>query len=78
MGNTHLHRSNSFTCTTSFIASDLSVTTALANASAAMRPCNGGVHVTDRTAGGRVFAAIENSSVEIDLSASRSTRPGST
>ncbi|MGW2050639.1 hypothetical protein ACWCPF_36505 [Streptomyces sp. NPDC001858] len=54
------------------------MTTALANASAAMRPCNGGVHVTDRTAGGRVFAAIENSSVEIDLSASRSTRPGST
>ncbi|MEU3612872.1 hypothetical protein ABZ725_11255 [Streptomyces sp. NPDC006872] len=36
-------------------------------APAAMQACNGRVHVTDRTVGGRVFAAIENSSVEIDL-----------
>ncbi|MBT2415513.1 hypothetical protein J7I94_34120 [Streptomyces sp. ISL-12] len=33
----------------------------------AMQACGGRVHVTDRTVGGRVFAAIEDSSVEIDL-----------
>lgn len=36
-------------------------------APSAMQACAGPVHVTDRTVGGRVFAAIANSSVEIDL-----------
>ncbi|MGW0863383.1 MULTISPECIES: hypothetical protein [Streptomyces] len=36
-------------------------------APAAMQACGGRVHVTDRTVGGRVFAAVADSSVEIDL-----------
>ncbi|MEV0170339.1 hypothetical protein AB0I00_04295 [Streptomyces sp. NPDC050803] len=36
-------------------------------APAAMQACSGRVHVTDRTVGGRVFAAVAESSVEIDL-----------
>ncbi|MEU6371674.1 hypothetical protein [Streptomyces sp. NPDC046909] len=36
-------------------------------APAAMQACAGRVHVTDRTVGGRVFAALADSSVEIDL-----------
>ena len=36
-------------------------------APAAMQACGGRVHVTDRTVGGRVFAAIAQSTVEIDL-----------
>ncbi|AXG81989.1 hypothetical protein [Streptomyces paludis] len=36
-------------------------------APAAMQACGGRVHVTDRTIGGRVFAAVAESSVEIDL-----------
>ncbi|MFE5917188.1 hypothetical protein [Streptomyces sp. NPDC056468] len=36
-------------------------------APSAMQACNGRVHVTERTVGGRVFAAIAQSSVEIDL-----------
>lgn len=38
---------------------------------AAMQACGGRVHVTDRTVGGRVFAAIAESSVEIDLAGVR-------
>ncbi|MDO0917347.1 hypothetical protein QQM39_43085 [Streptomyces sp. DT2A-34] len=41
-------------------------------APAAMQACGGRVHVTDRTVGGRVFAAIAQSSVEIDLTGVRS------
>ncbi|MET9968670.1 hypothetical protein ABZZ80_22770 [Streptomyces sp. NPDC006356] len=37
----------------------------------AMQACAGRVHVTDRTVGGRVFAAVAESSVEIDLAAVR-------
>lgn len=37
-------------------------------APSAMQACAGRVHVTDRTIGGRVFAAVAESSVEIDLS----------
>lgn len=37
----------------------------------ALQACGGPVHVTDRTVGGRVFAAIADSSVEIDLAAVR-------
>ncbi|NEB00538.1 hypothetical protein [Streptomyces sp. SID13726] len=33
----------------------------------ALQACGGPVHVTDRTVGGRVFAALAESSVEIDL-----------
>ncbi|MGW3290602.1 hypothetical protein ACWDR3_38810 [Streptomyces sp. NPDC001002] len=40
-------------------------------APAAMQACGGRVHVTDRTVGGRVFAALAESSVEIDLAAVR-------
>ncbi|WP_030605991.1 hypothetical protein [Streptomyces fulvoviolaceus] len=40
-------------------------------APAAMQACGGPVHVTDRTVGGRVFAAIAESSVEIDLAGVR-------
>ncbi|MFG2553918.1 hypothetical protein ACGFWF_28745 [Streptomyces sp. NPDC048581] len=40
-------------------------------APAAMQACVGRVHVTDRTVGGRVFAAIAESSVEIDLAGVR-------
>jgi putative hemin transport protein len=40
-------------------------------APAAMQVCGGRVHVTDRTVGGRVFAAFADSSVEIDLAAVR-------
>ncbi|MFF5007097.1 hypothetical protein ACFY3G_30235 [Streptomyces phaeochromogenes] len=40
-------------------------------APAAMQACGGRVHVTDRTVGGRVFAAIAESSVEIDLAGVR-------
>ena len=40
-------------------------------APAAMQACGGRVHVTDRTVGGRVFAAIAESSVEIDLASVR-------
>jgi len=40
-------------------------------APAAMQACAGRVHVTDRTVGGRVFAALAESSVEIDLAAVR-------
>jgi len=36
-------------------------------APAAMQACGGRVHVTDRTVGGRVFAAVAESSAEIDL-----------
>lgn len=36
-------------------------------APAAMQACGGRVHVTDRTVGGRMFATIAESSVEIDL-----------
>ncbi|MFJ3669556.1 hypothetical protein ACIPSE_24185 [Streptomyces sp. NPDC090106] len=36
-------------------------------APSAMQACAGRVHVTDRTVGGRLFAAIDHSSVEIDL-----------
>ncbi|NNN34491.1 hypothetical protein HLK59_29855 [Streptomyces sp. S3(2020)] len=39
-----------------------------------MQACGGRVHVTDRTAGGRVFAAIAESSVEIDLAGVRACR----
>lgn len=35
----------------------------------AMQACGGRVHVTDRTVGGRVFAAVDDGSVEIDLAA---------
>lgn len=38
---------------------------------AAMQACAGRVHVTERTVGGRVFAALAESSVEIDLAAVR-------
>ncbi|MFI6626037.1 hypothetical protein [Streptomyces sp. NPDC050528] len=41
-------------------------------APAAMQACAGRVHVTDRTVGGRVFAALAESSVEFDLAAVRS------
>ncbi|WP_427921508.1 hypothetical protein [Streptomyces sp. cg40] len=34
-----------------------------------MQACAGRVHVTDRTVGGRVFAAVADSSVELDLTA---------
>ncbi|MGW0649656.1 hypothetical protein ACWD4T_12690 [Streptomyces umbrinus] len=40
-------------------------------APAAMQACGGRVHVTDRTVGGRVFAAVAESSVEIDLAGVR-------
>lgn len=40
-------------------------------APAAMQACAGPVHVTDRTVGGRVFAALAESSVEIDLAGVR-------
>ena len=40
-------------------------------APAAMQACGGRVHVTDRTVGGRVFAAVADSSVEIDLAGVR-------
>lgn len=40
-------------------------------APAAMQACAGRVHVTDRTVGGRVFAALAESSVEIDLAGVR-------
>ncbi|MDQ1027987.1 putative heme degradation protein [Streptomyces umbrinus] len=40
-------------------------------APAAMQACGGRVHVTDRTVGGRVFAALAESSVEIDLAGVR-------
>ncbi|PSM41883.1 hypothetical protein C6Y14_19390 [Streptomyces dioscori] len=40
----------------------------------AMQACGGRVHVTDRTVGGRVFAAIADSSVEIDLAGVRACR----
>ncbi|WP_043667078.1 hypothetical protein [Streptomyces xylophagus] len=40
-------------------------------APAVMQACGGRVHVTDRTVGGRVFAAVAESSVEIDLAAVR-------
>lgn len=40
-------------------------------APAAIQACGGRVHVTDRTVGGRVFAAIAESSVEIDLASVR-------
>lgn len=40
-------------------------------APAAMQACGGRVNVTDRTVGGRVFAAIGESSVGIDLAAVR-------
>ena len=43
-------------------------------APAAMQACAGRVHVTDRTVGGRVFAALAESSVEIDLTAVRACR----
>ncbi|MES5818454.1 hypothetical protein [Streptomyces sp. RG80] len=43
-------------------------------APSAMQACAGRVHVTDRTADGRVFAAIDQSSVEIDLAAVRACR----
>ncbi|MDV9172844.1 hypothetical protein R6V09_22355 [Streptomyces sp. W16] len=38
-------------------------------APSAMQACAGRVHVTDRTVGGRVFAAVADSSVELDLTA---------
>ncbi|KPI06670.1 hypothetical protein OK074_4109 [Actinobacteria bacterium OK074] len=41
-------------------------------APSAMQACAGRVHVTDRTVRGRLFAAIADSSVEIDLAAVRS------
>ena len=37
----------------------------------AVQACGGRVHVTDRTAGGRVFAAVGQSSVEIGLAGVR-------
>lgn len=40
----------------------------------ALQACGGRVHVTDRTVGGRVFAAIADSSVEIDLAGVRACR----
>ncbi|UIX30237.1 hypothetical protein [Streptomyces sp. GQFP] len=40
-------------------------------APAVMQACAGRVHVTDRTVGGRVFAAVAESSVEIDLAGVR-------
>lgn len=40
-------------------------------APATLQSCAGRVHVTDRTVGGRVFAALADSSVEIDLAAVR-------
>ncbi|MFF3378348.1 hypothetical protein ACFYXF_36020 [Streptomyces sp. NPDC002680] len=40
-------------------------------APAVMQACGGRVHVTDRTVGGRVFAAVAESSVEIDLAGVR-------
>ncbi|MFJ4617568.1 hypothetical protein [Streptomyces sp. NPDC088812] len=40
-------------------------------APAALQACGGRVHVTDRTVGGRVFAAVAESSVEIDLAGVR-------
>ncbi|MFH8465260.1 hypothetical protein [Streptomyces sp. NPDC017991] len=40
----------------------------------AMQACGGRVHVTDRTVGGRVFAAVAESSVEIDLAGVRACR----
>lgn len=40
-------------------------------APAVLQACSGPVHVTDRTAGGRVFAAIGRGSVEIDLTGVR-------
>ncbi|WP_405868996.1 hypothetical protein OG407_25425 [Streptomyces sp. NBC_01515] len=43
-------------------------------APAVMQACAGRVHVTDRTVGGRVFAALAESSVEIDLAAVRTCR----
>lgn len=43
-------------------------------APATMQACAGRVHVTDRTVGGRVFAALAESSVEIDLAAVRACR----
>lgn len=43
-------------------------------APSAMQACAGRVHVTDRTTGGRVFAAIAQSSVEIDLAGVRACR----
>lgn len=41
---------------------------------AVMQACAGRVHVTDRTVGGRVFAAVADSSVEIDLAGVRECR----
>ncbi|MFF9034436.1 hypothetical protein ACF090_03080 [Streptomyces sp. NPDC014892] len=38
-------------------------------APSAMQACAGPVHVTDRTAGGRVYAAVANGSLELDLPA---------
>ncbi|MEE1837596.1 hypothetical protein [Streptomyces sp. SP17KL33] len=38
-------------------------------APSAMQACAGPVHVTDRTAGGRVYAAVANASLELDLPA---------
>ena len=40
-------------------------------APAVMQACGGRVHVTDRTVGGRVFAAVAESSVEVDLAGVR-------
>ncbi|MEU1279753.1 hypothetical protein [Streptomyces sp. NPDC005805] len=40
-------------------------------APSAMQACGGRVHVTDRTAGGRVFAAVGEGSVEFDLAGVR-------
>ncbi|MBZ3906698.1 hypothetical protein [Streptomyces griseiscabiei] len=37
-----------------------------------MQACAGAVHVTDRTVGGRVYAAVANASLELDLPAVRS------
>ena len=42
-----------------------------APSSMAMQACAGRVHVTDRTVGGQVFAAIADSSVELDLASVR-------
>ncbi|MFJ9631600.1 hypothetical protein ACIRU8_28215 [Streptomyces sp. NPDC101175] len=36
-----------------------------------MQACAGKVHVTDRTAGGRVFAAVADSSLELDMTSVR-------
>lgn len=42
--------------------------------SAALQACAGRIQVTDRTIGGRLFAAIEESAVEIDLPGVRACR----